>query len=94
MKFPWCPFRIQDVKSKLKNCSFFSPPAQKRPKLGLNDFDLERARHEVFNLGIKGFKTKDKKEAKIELAIRLGAIVSLDGISAILKLILTVFLFQ
>ena len=28
-------------------------------------------------LGIKGFKHKDKQEAKKELAIRLGAIVSL-----------------
>ena len=47
-----------------------------KPKLGSGDFDLEKARHEVFMLGIKGFKHKDKLEAKKELAIRLGAIVS------------------
>ncbi|KAH9397746.1 B9 domain-containing protein 1 [Tyrophagus putrescentiae] len=41
---------------------------------GSGDFDLEKARHEVFMLGIKGFKHKDKLEAKKELAIRLGAI--------------------
>ncbi|KAH9515946.1 hypothetical protein DERF_006717 [Dermatophagoides farinae] len=42
-------------------------------KLEPNEFDLEKARHEVFNLGIKGFSDKDKRTAKRELAIRLGA---------------------
>lgn len=46
-----------------------------KPKVAPGQFDLEKARHEVFQLGIKGFATKDKKEAKRELAIRLGAIV-------------------
>ncbi|KAJ6221483.1 hypothetical protein RDWZM_000028 [Blomia tropicalis] len=45
-----------------------------KPKLEEGDFDLEKARHEVFMLGIKGLGHRDKQKAKKELAIRLGAI--------------------
>nr|XP_027197921.1 uncharacterized protein C1orf131-like [Dermatophagoides pteronyssinus] len=46
---------------------------QSKRKLDPDEFDLEKARHEVFQLGIKGFSDKDKRTAKRELAIRLGA---------------------
>lgn len=38
-----------------------------------NDFNLKKAKHEVFNFGVSGFESKDKEAAKMSLAIRLGA---------------------
>ncbi|KAF7493605.1 Uncharacterized protein SSS_06929 [Sarcoptes scabiei] len=39
-----------------------------------SEFDLETARNEVFRFGIKGLSAQDKKTARRDLAIRLGAI--------------------
>ena len=38
-----------------------------------NEFDFQKARHEVFKFGISGLNPTDKKEAKVALAISLGA---------------------
>ncbi|XP_054157881.1 uncharacterized protein C1orf131-like [Oppia nitens] len=39
-----------------------------------NEFDFEKARHEVFKFGISGLSHTDKREAKIAHAISLGAV--------------------
>lgn len=38
-----------------------------------NEFDLKRAKNEVFHFGISGFDSNDKQAAKLALAVRLGA---------------------
>lgn len=38
-----------------------------------NEFDLKRAKNEVFHFGISGFDSADKHAAKLALAVRLGA---------------------
>lgn len=38
-----------------------------------DELDMNKLRHEVFKFGLKGFDNKTHKEARIELAIKLGA---------------------
>ena len=65
----------------------FQDPAKKRAKeksssksaddLGSGvSFDWHKARHEVFRFGITGMAEKDKMDAKVSQAVRLGARVS------------------
>lgn len=51
-----------------------------KPKLDVNkpeedtdEFDIKRARHEVIRFGISGFDSKEKEDAKVTMAIKLGA---------------------
>ncbi|KAF5286403.1 hypothetical protein FQA39_LY16323 [Lamprigera yunnana] len=37
------------------------------------EFNVKKARHEIFKFGMSGFDDKKKREAKIQLAIKLGA---------------------
>ncbi|CAG2182467.1 unnamed protein product, partial [Oppiella nova] len=43
-------------------------------KTNQNEFDFEKARHEVFKFGISGLDRTEKREAKIAHAISLGAV--------------------
>lgn len=38
-----------------------------------NEFDMKRAKNEVFHFGVSGFDRDDKQAAKLALAVRLGA---------------------
>lgn len=58
-------------KSKTKTNTFLD---QRNPsESNENEFNLKKAKHEVFNFGVSGLESKDKEAAKIALAIRLGA---------------------
>ncbi|KAK5650913.1 hypothetical protein RI129_001942 [Pyrocoelia pectoralis] len=58
-------------KKKIKPTTSTSSPTSKSKK---NDFfDVKKARYEVLKFGISGFEQHKKEEAKIRLAIKLGA---------------------
>ncbi|RZC34906.1 C1orf131 -like, partial [Asbolus verrucosus] len=38
-----------------------------------NEFNIKRAKHEIIKFGISGFDPQKKEEAKVQLAIKLGA---------------------
>lgn len=60
-------------------------PKQKKPKIAdkeiettddrtqTNEFDMKKSRYEVLKFGMSGFDPEKKEEAKIQLAIKLGA---------------------
>ena len=62
---------FESHKSKVKDSS--GAKHNLKGKAETNEFDLKKAKHEVLNFGISGLESKDKKAAKIALALKLGA---------------------
>lgn len=44
------------------------------------EFDFRKARHDVFKFGVSGLDTNSKLDAKVALAVKLGARVSFTNI--------------
>lgn len=64
------PYKIRRAKQEeMKGRNKSSAENEETP----NEFNMRKARHEVLKFGISGFDRTEKQEAKVALAISLGA---------------------
>ena len=68
---------VDPNKRKIAKSSSHNPKPEKKTKtFDPTSFDFRKASHEVFKFGTSGLKEKDKLDANIAHAIKLGAKVS------------------